>query len=317
MRFARPTGIALCLLLGASAAFADEARNILERAIQAHGGETHIRKSLKGHLQAQVEGKNEGNAIKSKYEEFFDLPARYLRRVDGAGGALEIHMTAAVNDKTGWIRQGRSAPQVFPVPEPTPPEQQWYAIPYLLLALQKNDARLTLHGAEKRDGHSLVELRAAAPRLMSEVSLWFDRETGLVARARRPMPEFMRLNLIAEIVFEKYRAIEGVRYPMHWQVTAGMNTSFTIDISTLEFLDRMDDSIFAKPAMPAAEKSTPSTNEPAEKAETTPAFDDREEAPANRVPRLLFLTLGVGAVIGGLWLFVRANKRRKQATNSL
>jgi hypothetical protein len=110
--------------------------------------------------------------------------------------------------------------------------------------------------------------------------------------------------LIAENVYDDYKQIQGVQYPMH---SKAINPDSTLDIKivSLEFLDKIDDGNFAKPVEAAA----PQTPSPPEQPESS-----SDEPPARWDMRLVVATLAVGAFVAVVWLFVRGSKTRKQET---
>ncbi len=155
----------------------------MEKAIEAHGGEARIARTKIGRLKATVEGSFAGaGAFKATWEETFDLPRRYRRVMEGSEAGQPFHREFAANETEGWMRLGQKAPQVFPVSETLPLEQHWHAVLMRLVLLKNKDTRLTALPEAQRDGRSLAGIRAASPR--GEAELYFDKSTGLLARAR-------------------------------------------------------------------------------------------------------------------------------------
>ena len=179
-------------------------------------------------------------------------------------------------------------------------QQHWHTMLAQLLLLDEKDVQLTSLPDETKEGRTLAGIRATSPRAV--VDLYFDKSTVLLARARRPLPNFLPgQERIGETVYEDYQTIQGIRYPMRFQSSAGDDYSLTVTFSTVKFLDTIDPDVFAKPETPAVEEAPP------------PASASDEETPARW---LIVATLSAGVVVGAMWFLVRASKRGKQETPS-
>jgi hypothetical protein len=288
-------------------ACADEARTVLERAIRAHGGADKLERTKRGRLKASVNGKSNGGDFQWAWEETFDLPGRFHWRIEETTKGRTAFMEYAIDGTRGWRRAGKLPPETIREPEPEPLERHWHAVlAQLLLFSRSKDTELKFLGEEMKDGRRLAIISARSPRAAAD--LYFDRATGLLARAVSPRPNPMAGKetkvLIAENVYDDYKQIQGVQYPMH---SKAINPDSTLDIKivSLEFLDKIDDGNFAKPVEAAA----PQTPSPPEQPESS-----SDEPPARWDMRLVVATLAVGAFVAVVWLFVRGSKTRKQET---
>ncbi len=280
-----------------------QAEAVLERAIEAHGGASRLEQTKKGRLKAAVEGKLKGEPFQVVWEETFDLPGRYHRTVKGTVGGNVFDMTGAVAGSRGWIRQEQKPLREFPVLEQPSLEQHGYAILAQILQLRNKDSDLQLLGEETKDGRRLVGIRAVSSRAAAD--LYFDKSTGLLARARRPLPSFVtgKEKTIGENVFEDYHDIQGIRYPMHLKATSDGANALNFKIISLEFLDKVDPNIFDKPETPRSPESAAPPEMP---------MPPSTEPPPRWDMRFLVATLAVGAVIAVVWLIVHNSKERKQ-----
>jgi hypothetical protein len=313
------TAVLLAMFLVVNAR-GEEARAVLEKAIQAHGGEDRIARTKTGHLQANVESTIVGSGVfKETWEETFDLPRRYRRVVDGKEGGQPFHREFVVNGTQGWERQGRDAVKVFPVTKTLPPEQHWHAVLLQILYLKAKETRLKYLGEEQRAGRLLIGIHAASVR--GEADLFFDKSTLLLARARQSLADPMTGRQgIGETLYDDYRDIGGVRYPMHMKSSNGDNYIQDIKLTSIEFLDKLDPLVFAKPeGAPPHEADAPSGNELEKDAEdkTNPSAGVGVATPARWDVRLIIATLSVGVVVGVVWWIVRVSKRRSQETPQL
>jgi hypothetical protein len=278
---------------------ADEATAVLERAIQAHGGAERLERTKRGHIKAEWKGQSLGNTLQMTWEVTFDLPKRYKRKMVGTKGGKALDGESAVMGTKGWSRQGQDPPQEDTAVMVHPLEDHWHAILAQLLHLRSKDTELKILAEETKGGRRLVGIRFASPRAAAD--LYFDKTTGLLARRQWPLPHpFFNADTI---LYGDYREVGGVHYPMHWEGTLNNTSSLDIRIISLDFLDKIDESAFAKPAVshpwePPAPPDMPST--------------PSAEAPACWDIRLIVATLAVGCFVAVVWLIVRGSKAKKQ-----
>lgn len=295
----------VCLFFfGMGRACADEARTVLEKAIQAHGGADKLERTKRGRIKALVNGKSNGESFQWKWEETFDLPGRFHWTVEETAGGKTVIKEYLRDGTRGWGREGKNPFQKAHVPQAEPLEEHWHAIPaQLLLFSRSKDTELKFLGEEMKDGRRLAILSVRSPRTTAD--LYFDRATGLLARAVRPVPGLAEVN-IAENTYDDYKQIQGVQYPMHSKAT---NPKFSLDIkvASIEFLDKIDPGEFAKPV----EADAPQTPSPPEQPDSS-----SDETPARWDMRLVVATLAVGAFVAVVWLLVRGSKTGKPETGS-
>jgi hypothetical protein len=285
---------------------AEEAAAILKRAIEAHGGAARLERTKRGHVKAEWKGERLGRAFDLIREETFDLPGRYRLRIKGTEGGIDSDMELGFDGRKVWNRQGQGPPRYEPWVTPLPLEGHWHAILAQLLQLQGKDTELKFLSEETKDGRRLVGIRAVSPQAAAD--LYFDKSTGLLAGAQRPLPGPQPgKNMIGENVYSDYREIGGVQYPMHCEGTVKNFYTLDIRIISLEFIDKIEEGVFAKPAVSRPpEPPAPPENQPEERPSAEP--------PVRWDMRFLVATLVAGSVIAVVWLIVRSAKGRKQQT---
>lgn len=319
MRSTRSTGVVVCLLLfSATPASAEDARAVLERAIRAHGGEARLERTKKGRIKSEMEGhevlKEGPIAFKVTREEIFDLPARFRRTIDGTANGRPIRLEYAVSGKDGWFHEeGRLREFTF---EPLPLAAHWQTVLANLPLLRGKDTQLTSLPDQTKDGRALAGIRAVSPSGASDI--YFDKSTGLLARAQWDIPSFLAgrdRERFGENSYEDYKDIQGVHYPMKIKAAAGNAESVIVTVSTVEFLDKIEDSVFAKPRQPEAQAREEAARQTT--SETKPSSEDSqngEETPAGRDTWLIVATVSAVVVVGVVWFLVRASQRDKRQT---
>jgi hypothetical protein len=284
---------ALGFLLFAGTASAEDARAVLDRAIQAHGGAARLERTKKGHLKGKCEGIQSNAPFEYETEEWFDLPARNKRIAEGKSNGVPFQVEWLFIGKEGWKRELPRPAHYFTEREPlSSVEGQWYPVLAVLLLLREKDVWLTSLPDETKDGCVLVGIHAANPRRSGDY--FFDKSTGLLKRSK----VIERAQESVETTYDDYREIQGIHYPMRFKV-AGETYSSTFTLSSIEFLDKIDESVFAKPPTPEGERTT---------------TESSEKTPEQRNRVLIAVTLVAGAIVGAVWFIVRASKRGSRET---
>jgi hypothetical protein len=309
------TTLFLLTLLGTACVRADEARDVVARAIEAHGGESRLARTTTGHVRASVDGSlAPGGSFKVTWDEFFDLPRRYRRTLDGTNAGMPFHLEYGVNGKQGWVRQGEGQPQESPVLQPVPLGEHWHSVLLQLLHLLDKDTRLTYLGEEQQGGRTLLGVRAQSPQ--TQANVYFDKSTQLLARARRPLPNLLAgREMIGETTYEDYHDLSRVKYPMHMKASSGDTYSLNITVASIEFLDKIEERTFAKPEVSRPVNGGASPVQPHGDAKASEEAPISSPSEARWDQRLIVATLGMGALVGVVWLIVRTSRHREKPTH--
>lgn len=224
----------------------DEARDVIKRAIKAHGGEEKIAKSLTGKLSADATFSFAPNVEgKITWEESFELPRRYKRVIKGTFQNMSMRMEYAITGGSGWIRKGDGPIEDFKG-EALPLNRSWNATLATLAPLLAKDVKLSKVDGEKISGEDAVGIKETSAE--AESVLYFSRKTGLLLKAKRLMQHPLTGKEAAgEVVFSDYKEIAGVQYPHRVTSYVGSKKLIELQISKIEFLKSLDDRLFEKP----------------------------------------------------------------------
>jgi hypothetical protein len=323
--------IALVALFSfASRAAAEEPRALLDRAIAAHGGSENLEKTKKGRIKAKMEGDDRGIPFKVTWEETFDLPQRYHRTIDRTIRDASHHLEYVIDGKKGWLREGTGPTIDLPGDEsnpasrywktvlerqPLPLTWHWQTVLAQLPLLRDKDTQLSSVPDETKDGRVLVGFKAVSPRIVS--TFYFDKTTALLARAQWVLPTLLPGDEVtSETIYEDYRDVQGVRYPMRIRAGVGKVYSITTTVTSFEILDSVDQTVFAKPPSPPPDKQPPRPvqEKPKPKSEPEPTVAVETESPARWDVRLIAATVGVGVFVAAVWLYVRVIRKGPSET---
>lgn len=222
---------------------------IIERAIQAHGGEAALNR-------AQTRQRTSSGVMVLASEEvpFTDeltmqLPNRLRWSVETGTGARKAALTVVINGEKGWQITGGAATDLSKERlQEMRDELQvlWLATLTPLKVLQEaNSVTLDVLPAIKVADRPAVGVKILR-QSQADVRLYFDRETALLTKVEREAKSAGQLVPRASVLLE-YKEFGGVKLPvMQIELTGGKKTSEVKD-ARYRLLDKVDDSVFAKP----------------------------------------------------------------------
>jgi hypothetical protein len=235
-------------LVGPSAAD-DTARTLVEKAIEAQGGEAKVAKLRTMRIKAEgtmalVPGQAE---TAFTIEDVWQMPDRYRSTSHYTFMGMKVVQSQVIEGDKGWIEFNGQATDM-PKEAVAEMREQRYAEDLDRLGFLK-DADKELSAVPDADVNGKP---AAGVRIKSkgrrDVTLYFDRTTGLlVKRAHAVLDPATGKEVVQEVVFADYADKNGVKH--YKTLTAYRAGKKVIDakVTEVEFLDKVDPKLFAKP----------------------------------------------------------------------
>jgi len=194
-------------------AFGD-AREVIEAAIVAHGGEAAVAK-LKS-VRIKVEGEAEfvagQPAVPIILEDVWRMPDRYKTTSHVTLQGQEVTQTLCINGKEGWAEMNG---QVQPLPADALKElkeQKWAEDFDRLLPLRDKSLKLMRLKDAKVDDRpaACIKVEAEGHR---EVRLYFDQETHLLVKREQDVVGDDGKAVLQSVLFSDFADKRGVK---HW-----------------------------------------------------------------------------------------------------
>lgn len=231
-----------------------EARAVIDRAIKAHGGTANLSKfqaitfTLRGKCFA-LGGTGADYTSRWTVQD----PYKLREETDIAAVGRKLHVVRVVNGDRGWVRMGITT-RPMDREALTERKEGLYADHVARLAdLTNGKYRLTPLGASKVGVRDAVGVRVAQPG-HRDVSLFFDRKTGLLLKSQRRAKdptggskEFTEVTL-----FDDYTEVEGTLQAQSFTVLRDGKKYADARCSDLETHAQLDDGIFARPKATAS-----------------------------------------------------------------
>jgi hypothetical protein len=215
----------------------DPSRALLARAITAHGGEANLAKSRKGRAAGAGKMPRGHFMIRYTWEEYFDLPDRY--KWVAQRGWPPSTLTELFRDGKITVRIDDQEPDVRSADRPS--RQCVASLLGELVDLRKEKVPLRALTETVVLDRPALGIEASPPH-GGKVDLYFDKDSALLLKlATRGSANDL------EMTCSGYQEFAGVRLPVFVQVYRDGRLMFEETIKEVDFLDQINDSVFAKP----------------------------------------------------------------------
>lgn len=237
------------LLLSATPVYAQEldAKAIVKKAVDAHGGEAALKKY--GAMSSKGNGtiKINGDDVPATFEIAYEQPAKMRMTIGADFGVQKIAVVQIMNgDKFKSTMNG--APAKISEVEKAELKQavimQDLSMIYPLLG---DKYTLTKEKDDKVDGKDAYVVTVAGKDLKS-VKAYFDKATGLMVKHGRKGMANVKTGLAEvyeEATLSETKKIEGVVVPHKMIVTHDGKPFMNVTMTEIKFLDKLDPKLFA------------------------------------------------------------------------
>jgi hypothetical protein len=236
------------LLLAQSAARAqseEEARAVIAKAVQAHGGEEKLTRLRAVGTRTLGTMYVNNDSVPFTAETTVQVPGQVKNVLECELQGKKRRIVQVINgDRVMRSVDG----QAQPLPEEVVAEMHELLhaqrIQTLVPLLRDSTYRLTLLGAGQVNDRPAWGVRVAAAG-HRDVVLHFDRATGLLVEAERHTLDPGTLKEVAQAeYFSDYREVEGLRRPMKVCVFRGGKRFLDGEVTDVRFYDHLADSVF-------------------------------------------------------------------------
>ena len=239
----------LLLLLTTPAALAQaDAKELVEKAIRAHGGDAALSKL--NSVRITVEGEGEfapgQPPVPIVVEDVWRMPDRYKTTSRLTLQGQKVTQTLCINGEEGWAAVNGQVQPLPPGGFKEMKEQKWAEDFDRLLPLRDKSLKLTRIADTKVDDHPAAGIRVEVEG-HREVRLYFDNKSGLlVKRAQEVMGETGK-PVVQSVVFPDFADKDGVK---HWTRIAAYHDGKPFISCTLKEIQigvKLDPGEFARP----------------------------------------------------------------------
>jgi hypothetical protein len=221
-----------------------EPRAIVERAIEAAGGKAHLESLPAFHA---ITSGSSATGERLRQEAFHQLPDHLKQLQQIIRGETVKETSIGLMGESGWIHaNGRTAP-LSPVLLAPLLEAANLVRAVRLTPLLTDSYRLTPLPGAQIDGRAVVGVSAAATN-RRDLKLYFDHETGLLVKVERQVIDpLSRQESTEERYLRDYQKANGVLAARHIVVERDGKPYMEAKVEKIEYLPRLDDSVFRQP----------------------------------------------------------------------
>src|SRR5260370_20620867 len=182
------------------------------------------------------------------WEETFQLPTRYYRRVRGKQKGKETSLEYAVTDGAGWIRQNDDQPKELKNGQKLPLYRTWNAFLANLPNCLAQDVKLSAGEKEKVNGREVIGVLASGDAVGGNVVLFFDTSTGLLVKSKGTTSNPLLGNDVeVEVVYSEFKKVSGIEFPHKIISYVKGQKALDIEITHIEFTKDVPDKVFQRP----------------------------------------------------------------------
>jgi hypothetical protein len=234
-------------LLGLSLAVAAEdipPRAILEKGIIVQGGERLAKartlvRSAKGELEAFPK------PISMVGEAQFNLPEQARWNFELEQNKQKSLITLAINKTKGWRSSGGAVQDLTARELANLQEDAYVYWVMTLLPLLQNTFELSALPETKVNGVPAIGFKVAS-KGRPDVALYFDKKTGLLAKAEYKGRE-ADLPVNKEVIVSEYKDFDGLRLATRYLEQANGKRVAEWTVTGYKFPERVDEAVFNKP----------------------------------------------------------------------
>lgn len=237
---------AVCSLGAAPAPSDDEARTIVERAVKAHGGYDRL-----SHIHAD-RVKYKGMLIVNGRETPFvaettvQLPGQFRNVLQLQGDRKTVFVQVLNGDKVYLTIDGQ--PQKVDETLTTELRDTMRLNQAIRLVPLLKDEAYTLEvlGEVKVEDQPCLGVKASA-KGRKDVRLFFNKESGLLVKTEHGLDDGAGKQVVQEEFYSHFEDVKGYKRPMKVSAYRGGKKIMEADVTDVQYLDKVDDSEFARP----------------------------------------------------------------------
>jgi hypothetical protein len=223
------------------AADEQQARSILNKAIEAAGGEEALGKykSATWEEEGTYYGMGEGVSYTGEYA--MQSPDQFKMEITDV-------FAVVVNKDKGWLRTEGETREMSADDLAEMKEQMHAGWTTMLIPLKDPKYKLEAVGEKKVDTRTAVGIKVSREG-HRDVTLYFDKSNHLLAQSEATVKsdELGGKEVLEEITYNGYRRIDGVMTPLMTRIKRDGERYVDSRITEMKYAEALDESVFSKP----------------------------------------------------------------------
>ncbi len=228
-----------------SGAEKDQARAIVEKAIKAHGGEKAKINAQTWHVKGSMDFMGQKQPYTAIYT--YALPNKFRFDLEMEMGGQKVKLIAASNGKHAWEKMGNFIRDMSKEKTLEFNHNVYSMSLTSLFPLRNKKYKLTTLG-ESKVGDKTVAGILVQKKGKRDVSLFFDKKTGLLAKTKtKIISEFTGKEAKQEVYFTGYQKKDGIMIFDKLTIKVDGQGFIEEEYSKHRTLKKVDPKLFSKP----------------------------------------------------------------------
>jgi outer membrane lipoprotein-sorting protein len=225
-----------------------DAKKIIDKAIEAHGGADALAKNKDKSVTAKSKMTiNQMGGIEATMESLIG-DKKFRHTMDFSIMGMNFNQIICYDGKEMWIALNGKVMMTISGKDLEPIKDAIYAEELAgLVLLKEKGFEFSVVGESKLDDQELVGIRVSN-KDHKDVTLHFDKKTGMLTKIESRNLDFQTSEEVAEErIMKDYKKFEGVLQPTRIVVNRDGKKFVEIEFSDMKYGDKLDDSAFEKP----------------------------------------------------------------------
>ncbi len=232
----------------------NDAKDVIKKAIKAHGGEEVIKKNRErpgqfaGQARIDAEGLElTGTMVMTALNK--GDTHRFRQDLNLKVMDQEVRQSVGFDGKELWVTLNGQVVMTYDKPEDLEliRDSTWAEVASDLVVLFGPGIQLTLVGEDKIGDHAVVGVRVKK-KGYSDVFLYFDQKTYLLRKVQNRSLDFMTRKETEQVrIFDDYADLDGQKMPRKLTFFQDGKKILDLTVEEMKFLDHVDNDFFSQP----------------------------------------------------------------------
>jgi hypothetical protein len=233
-------------MIGAGAGEDKAARALVEKAIQAHGGEAALTKlpAVEAKLKGKISLLGEATAFTGDFAA--DGPERQKVVIEGTLNGEKFRMIHVVNGAQAWLKTGDEATELTGDDFDEALKQAQSTWVATLIPLKDRAFKLTSLGEFRIQQRPVLGVRVAH-KGQRDVQLFFDQQTGLLVKTKVRVKDESGEEITEESYLDDYRDVQGTKQATKLLIKHDGEMFMEAEVSDYQLSEKLDKKVFGKP----------------------------------------------------------------------
>jgi hypothetical protein len=238
--------LGLGLALNVSAQEEATAKAVIEKAIKAHGGAKNLAKQKA--IIVKATGSLDSKNLKITSESFFQDPDKFKNVVEVEVNNMNVTVTVVFNGKRFWINALGKTTELKDKKDIAELKESLYIERLTnLVGLKAKGISLSPLGDVRVKDKEAVGIRVSS-KGHRDINLFFDKKTHMLVKSEARIVDLeTKKEVNQEKFYSDYKEVGGIQQPRKIIIHQDGKPHITMDVTSITFVERHEDSVFAEP----------------------------------------------------------------------